>query len=138
MKEKSDMNLKEIGQRLKQARTSLNLTLVNACKATGVSIGAISENEAGIKKPSSVYLYGLSKNFQVNVNWILTGKGTPFSPDVAFNLNYGEDDDVVDELVYCLTSIKEARYQILSSYLNLTKDKEYGPIIKAGLEKREK
>jgi len=138
MKPKIEMNLKEIGQRLKQVRKSLGLTLVDVGKSTGASVSAISEIEAGIKKPSAVYLSGLAHEYQVNLNWVLTGKGASFSPDIAFDLNYGEDNEIVDELIYCLTKIKEGRYQLLSAYLNLKKDKEYGPIIKAGLEKRGK
>lgn len=114
---KDSIDFKEIGARLKQVRKhELHLTLAQMQKITGVSGGGISVMESGLKKPYSVYLYALAKEFNVNINWVLTGSGPMFEPEIDLNLDFGKDVDVVQDLIYCLGTINMARYDILGYF----------------------
>ena len=45
---------------------------------SGYSKSMISKAENGLKKPSISYLYALMDKYNVNINYILTGKGKMF------------------------------------------------------------
>lgn len=114
MKEK--FSNKDIGERLRDIRKRLGKTLEEMTDITGLSKSGISDMELGLKKPSSVYLYALNMEFNVNINWVLTGNGTTFSPDIEFNLNFGIDNNIIKELIFCLNYVGPVRYDILRHF----------------------
>ncbi len=116
------MNLEKIGYRLKQVRKTLGFTLDKMSELTGSSVSGISEMESGNKKPSSVYMFGLAKEFKININWILTGCGTMFTPDVELKLKFGDDNELIRELIFYLKNVNIARFEILSHFLKFKKD----------------
>ncbi len=128
------MNVTEVGKRLKGVRNTLRLTLEEISKKTGLSKSGISYMEVGNKKPSSVYMYELSKRFNVNINWILTGTGTMFKPDVELNLNFGEDNEIIKELIFYISNIHFARHDILRYFHKFKEDNEN--IVKEATAKR--
>ena len=107
------MNQIEVGKRLKEVRVALSLKLEELSKKTGLSKSAISYMENGTKKPSSVYMYELSKQFNVNINWVLTGDGHMFKPDIELNLNFGEDNKTIKELIDYIENVPYTRHDIL-------------------------
>ncbi len=66
-------DLSEISLRLKQIRSSLNLTPKQVFLKTGISTGNLSELENGKYPPSAKTLILLSELYQVSADWILTG-----------------------------------------------------------------
>lgn len=118
------MNLEEIGKRLKQVRKKLGLTLDKMSEISGSSVSGISEMEGGLKKPSSTYLYGLAKEFDIDINWILTGKGAMFAPDIALDLSFGDDNELVKEMIFFLEHLNIARYEILGHFAKFKKENE--------------
>jgi transcriptional regulator with XRE-family HTH domain len=110
------MDTFEIGKRLKEVRKILRLTLEEISKKTGLSKSGISYMEIGNKKPSSVYMCELSEQFNVNINWVLTGKGSMFKPDVELNLKFGEDNEIIKELIFYIENIPFARHDILRNF----------------------
>lgn len=116
------MNVIEVGKRLKDVRRTLRLTLDEISKKTGLSKSGISYMEIGNKKPSSVYMCELSEQFNVNINWVLTGKGSMFKPEVALNLKFGEDNEIIQELIFYIENISFARHDILRYFHKFKRD----------------
>lgn len=114
--DKNRFDVEQIGKRLKDIRKKLDKTLEQMRDITGLSTGGISEMEQGLKKPSSVYMFALKKEFDININWILTGKGTMFTPDIELNLNFGEYNKLIQELILSVKNVDIARFDILGHF----------------------
>ena len=70
--------LKERGLRFKELRNALGKSQTELAEELGVSQGAISKWESGIRSiPDSVLEY-LAKNYRVNLHWLLLGEGSMF------------------------------------------------------------
>jgi len=118
--------LKEIGLRLKEVRKSLNLTQEKLKEETGLSIGFISGIETGKKRPSSILLFYLAHRYNVNINYLLTGKGDRIFKESYLeksrHIDFGRDKHVIEELLYYLEHYDLARYSILTSFLKFKKE----------------
>jgi len=68
----------DVGKRIKKIRTKLGLTLQGLSQKIDVSISTLSDLENGKTKPSTDTLISLVKNLNVNLEWLLLGKGEPF------------------------------------------------------------
>lgn len=119
MSDKKSFDVREIGSRLKEVRKKLAKTQGDMSKATGLSPAGISEMEKGFKKPSSVYMFQLRMKYDVNINWILTGEGTMFRPTLELELDFGEDNDVIKDMVLAIKRDKSVRYEILVYFTNI-------------------
>ncbi|MCP5046499.1 MAG: helix-turn-helix transcriptional regulator [bacterium] len=110
---KFNMNLRDIGGRLKAVRTALGMSIEKIAQVTGFSKGLISEAENGRKKPSSVYLYGLLDQFKVNINYILTGEGRMFLD----RSNAPGIDDEIQELFFMVENVNLVKYAVLGFFI---------------------
>ncbi len=64
------------GERLKGLREAAGLTLEDAGAIAGTSKQSTSQIEKGITKvPGGLFLYRWSKHYNVNLEWLITGKG---------------------------------------------------------------
>ena len=115
MNKKPELNLIEIGRRLKAVRIILGLSIEKISESTGFSKSLISEAENGYKKPSAIYLYGLLDLFGVNINYILKGDGVMFLTG-GFS-EVGEDEEV-KEMLYYMENIKMVRYSVLANFID--------------------
>ncbi len=111
MNSRINMNLYEIGRRLKLVRVSLGLSIDKISKKTGFSKSLISEAENGRKKPSSIYLFGLLDQFKVNVNYVLTGNGQMFL-DRSSSM-----DEEIRELFHMLENVSLVKYAVLGFFI---------------------
>ena len=112
MNKKIDSELKPIGQRLLAVRKFFKLSQEEIGKITHYSKSLISEVEKGGKKPSSQYLYSLLTQFNIDANWILTGKGEMFLDGRS---DSPEDKDI-KELFKMMKKVKILRYAVLAFY----------------------
>lgn len=111
------MNVPEIARRLKELRKDiLKLSLEKMRELTGLSISGIATMESGSMKPSATYLHGLAQAFNVNINWVLTGKGAPFKPDIEMNLGYGRDDEMIKEFLESFDKLPLVRFEFLTQF----------------------
>jgi transcriptional regulator with XRE-family HTH domain len=115
-------DVEQIGRRLREVRKKLGKTQEEMRQITGLSTAGISEMEQGLKKPSSVYMFALNTNFDVNINWILTGAGTMFKPDIEMELNFGNDNRIIRELILCIKNLNVARYKLLWHFSDLKRE----------------
>lgn len=70
-----DMN---IGDRLKKLREDAGLDQVQAAKLAETTKQAVSQIENGrTKVPGGLYLFKWAKHYKVDLEWLITGGGTP-------------------------------------------------------------
>ena len=70
-----------IGTRLKEVRKVKHLTINKMADVLSLSKGALSKIENNLSDPKASSLVSLSKQYGVNLNWLLTGQGTMFVED---------------------------------------------------------
>jgi len=132
--------MKEIGGRLKRLRTTLNITLVDMSRLTGISLGYICVFERGKNLPNSKYLLYLIDNFKVNLNFIITGNGNMFlEGDDLRNqekvYDFGVYQDEIDEMLSLASRMPGVMHAVLEFFSTYKFEKER--IIKAYLERLE-
>jgi len=137
MRKKYNLNLTGVGGRLRDIRETLNITLEKMQEITGFSKSLISAAEKGLKKPSAIYLFALSDQYNVNLNYVFNGKGSMFIPGVNLNAHTGnsELDDTFGELIYMVENVKLVRYAMLTEYIKFKAQNK--AIIKDILEENE-
>ncbi len=78
----------DFGKRLKKIRTLLNLNQKNIGKRLKVPLTTISKYERTEIRPSAAFLTRLCIEFNTNINWLLTGNGSPFITDQVSTDNF--------------------------------------------------
>ncbi len=74
-KEKSKADKDGVGSRIRKVRKETSLTQEQFAKEIGYSASQVFSAEAGRLTPSNDFLLAVSTKFDVNYNWLLTGKG---------------------------------------------------------------
>ncbi len=69
----------DIGKRIRHVRNMLGLKMKELSTIINVSCSYISEVESGKYRPSIDLLSGLLQNFNINVNWIVSGEGSIYN-----------------------------------------------------------
>lgn len=69
---------KEIGQRLKEARDTLNLPMSKFGKAIGLTDASISQYENGHRTITPRSMKEIVREYNINKDWLRTGKGQMF------------------------------------------------------------
>ena len=118
MKKKYNLNLNEIGERLKYIRDTIGYTLEKMGDITGFSTSLISAAEKGQKKPSAIYLFALLEQFNVNLNYVFSGKGSMFLSGSAPKKEPTSTDDAnFQEMIHMLENVPIVKYALMSEYL---------------------
>lgn len=112
----NDFDTKIIGQRLKDARKAIGLTQKEIARRCDFQTSFISEMEGGVKKIHPKYLFYLASDWNIDINWILTGKGSMYSPGIDIKWDFGKDNDYIMEMIYLLNEAPGIRYEILRDY----------------------
>ncbi len=78
-----------VGKRIKELKTILNLSSNDMAKKLKIPARTIGSYERDEVPPGPKFLSALIKKFQVNINWLLSGKGSMFiSKKTELELNY--------------------------------------------------
>jgi transcriptional regulator with XRE-family HTH domain len=77
---KSEINLCEIGRRIRELR-GFDVTQAEFAQRIGVAQSYLSALEHGEKEPGAAVLFAISKEFGISVDWLLTGKRAQFTRD---------------------------------------------------------
>lgn len=73
---------KEIGARFKEIRLQLNLSQKNLSSTLSTTQANVANIERGAIYPNMTILLILTTEYQVNLSWLLTGKGNMFAIDM--------------------------------------------------------
>lgn len=108
--------MNNFGSRLKAIRTTTGLTQKDFAKKAGISRTAYSNIELNIQSPSFSILINLQNQYNISVDWILTGNGNMFldSKSKTVGTVFPKIKDEYSEMISTLFSLPEKlRDQIL-------------------------
>lgn len=121
----------EIGKRLRLIRDKKGITQAELGEKLGIQFQHVSKYERGATVPTWENLIKLMEIYDVNINWLLTGKGSMFLSPVTYsipeesNLNLIKDlnsDSQIDEIVEELRNdfeLKTLIYDYVKNYQKL-------------------
>lgn len=69
-----------LGERIKKARKALDLTQQKFADQIGTTQNNIASYEIGRREPSAAAINNICKTFDINEEWLRTGKGEMFNP----------------------------------------------------------
>ena len=77
--------MEKVNERIKQVRIVLNISQLDFSKRVFISKSSLGEIETGVRKVNDRIIQLISTRFNVNMEWIKTGKGEMFGkekPDI--------------------------------------------------------
>jgi transcriptional regulator with XRE-family HTH domain len=107
---------KEIGDRLKKFRKLLNKTQTELSNEISISLPNISRTESGVLYPNTEMLFKLNTKYNLNINWIISGKGIIRPAKLENTQDFGEWQDDFNEMIFMMNSIPFIRYGMLKYY----------------------
>lgn len=122
------------GQRVKELRKELNLTLEKFGKPLGVGKTAISKIENGENGLTDQMIISICREYNASEEWLRSGVGEMFVPltrnqviaDFAADL-IKEEDSFKSKLIEALANLNEEEWKVLEKLAaDLTKEKGQG------------
>ncbi len=115
----------QIGERIKQARTSLELTQVALAKKASLSRSVLVHYEQGNAVPGGVELIKLAQALNLSPNYLLSGSDNFFeSPSIEHALASDNRQMVISTTAICLMALdREVRESISAMVMALVKAK---------------
>lgn len=101
------------GERIRQVRKTLDLTLEQFGSKLGVTKVAISNIEKGNRNLTEQMTKAICREFGVNYTWLMTGKGEMFLES---------DDELLNQISHVITGGSEARKNLLQLILKLDEE----------------
>lgn len=78
-----------IGKRIKEIKATLHITSGELANKLNIPVRTIGSYEREEAPPSPKFLNALIENYHININWLLSGKGSMFiSNKTELDLNY--------------------------------------------------
>ncbi|NIM17292.1 MAG: helix-turn-helix domain-containing protein [Candidatus Aminicenantes bacterium] len=118
----------ELGNRLKDLRKALHISQKDFAASIDVSASFLSEVEAGKTKPGFDFFYNISKNFNVNMAFLLHGTGTMFrekprEPSLG-DKKIGEQIETPEELMWYIENSRLFMHTMLGFATKFLYDNE--------------
>ncbi len=114
-----------VGKRTKAVRLRLGLTQYEFAKKLSVSDAFVSMVEKAKNQPGKKMLTAMTNVFNVNINWVLTGQGTMFTPqDSTLSVkepvaHYGSPpgNPEIDDIITGYCGLDKHSRKVLREYL---------------------
>ena len=111
----------EEGQRVRELRKALQLTLEKFCKPLGVGKTAISKIENGENNLTDQMILAICREYNVDENWLRTGEGEMFKKlnrqqelaQLTATLFKEEEDSFKSRLIMALAQLNEEEWELL-------------------------
>lgn len=115
-----------MNERLKKLRKALDLTQQEFADRIGIKRNSFANYETGRNTPIDAIIVSICKEFNVNENWLRTGKGDMFielsySDEIAQfvgQLMTEEDDSFKKRLISGLATLDENGWKVLEDFLD--------------------
>lgn len=107
-------------ERLKQIRKELKLSQIELCNILGIKQGAYSQVESGKVGISGSIKLILSKEFNVNLDWLDTGEGDMFTTENTTITKAKPISDKQNKLNFIYDTVKEHNITSYEIYKNTT------------------
>lgn len=122
------------GQRVKELRKELNLTLEKFGKPLGVGKTAISKIENGENSLTDQMIISICREYNASEEWLRSGVGEMFVPLTRNQVIAGfaadlikEEDSFKSKLIEALANLNEEEWKVLEKLAaDLTKEKGQG------------
>lgn len=123
----------EDGQRVRELRKSLQLTLEKFGKPLGVGKTAISKIENGENNLTDQMILAICREYNVDENWLRTGEGEMFKKlnrqqelaQLTATLFKEEEDSFKSRLIMALAQLNEKEWELLEEIAEkITKRKD--------------
>ena len=110
-----------MNQRLKKLRKSLDLTQQKFADRIGVKRNTVGQWECGINPLTDQTISSICREFNVNENWLRTGKGEMFIKQTrdeqiasfVGSIQSSEDDSFKKRFISMLSSLGESEWEVL-------------------------
>ena len=121
----------QIGKRFRLIREKIGLTQTDFGEKLGIQFQHVSKYERGESVPTWENLRKLNDLYDVNINWLLTGKGKMFLSPITYSMEDGEliekvkdldSDSQIDEIINELRNdhdLKTLIYDYIQNYRQL-------------------
>ncbi|MDZ7263993.1 MAG: helix-turn-helix transcriptional regulator [candidate division KSB1 bacterium] len=121
----------EIGKRIRLVRDKKGITQSELGEKLGIQFQHVSKYERGETVPTWENLIKLHEFYDVNINWLLTGKGTMFVSPLTYSVADTQSppavrdldsDDQLDEIIAELRNDQELKnliYDYIKNYRQL-------------------
>lgn len=83
-----DINMRDVGKRIKERRKQMGLTQMDIQKSCGIQTGALSHIEQGLRTPSITLFYKLATVLQIDMTELLTGNTYEYEKKEMFIEEY--------------------------------------------------
>ena len=122
-----------VGQRLKKIRKALRLKQKEMAKVLGIAPSSFSEIETGITGINTDLYQALSEKFNINIEYLVNGRGEMFYTSEPGKTAPGKDDteyvfdsdiDSIEKLVFMMRKSTYFRLSILQSASEFFMNKE--------------
>ncbi len=115
-----------MNERLKKLRKTLDMTQQTFSDKLGVKRNTVAQWEIGRNEPSDAIILSICREFNVNEEWLRTGKGEMFiqlsrNEEIAEfvgQLMSDEDDSFKKRLISGLAALDENGWKVLEDFLD--------------------
>ncbi len=115
------------GERIREARKSLNLTLDKFGEKLGVGKGAISAIEIGTRNLTEQMAKSICREYNVNYDWLMHGDGEMFSdlPQTILDdlCKQYDCDDFDRRLIQEYLNLSQENRKVLKDYIRKVSEK---------------
>jgi len=123
-----EKELEEIGNRLQLIRKKLKLQQKEMASALEISNATISEIEAGHTRPQFSVIYNLTTKYNVNIYYLLHGRGVMFMPEdidlTARTEISGENAEFLQEFFHYFKASPLVRLTMMSVFKRFMLEKK--------------
>ena len=118
--------------RIKKIRKELDLTQQKFADRIGVKRNTVGQWECGINPLTDQTISSICREFNVNENWLRTGKGEMFIKQTrdeqiaSFigSIQSGEDDSFKKRFISMLSSLDESEWEVLEKMVIMLHEKK--------------
>jgi len=124
----NDPVLKDIGQRLQNIRKAIDINQKDFALEMEISGASLSEIEAGGSKPRIEIYYNLTRKYNVNIDYLLHGRGEMFrGPGQNDTTGIDKEDEFREFLETFLDYFEKSRlvrYAVMTHFTTFLEEKE--------------
>lgn len=115
--------------RIKQVRKDAGLTQVEYGKRLGVAGNTVTNYENGMREPSNAIIAAICREFNINEEWLRTGKGNMYvemsRAELAAKIvgnSLGSNDEFVINTFIALGQLTPAEWDVIKKFVKKIKD----------------
>lgn len=123
------VELIEFGKRIKEIRRRLHISQKGFAAGLGISGSFLSEIESGKTKPGYEFFKNITLKYNVNHQYLHTGKGDIFLDTDAENspekkIDFGENRKIIEEMIWYFNRVPVVKFAVLEFFKSYLYEKK--------------